>query len=254
MEPASGGKTSYRVAVFAAPDDLHDLAGIFERVLAMHPTDAMFHARAAPGFVCDRLTAETANRLADEIRQSGLQARAVDSESLPQLEHAPAIHHTRCLEAGWEILGLHGTTEQVIPWADLELISLGDIPQEATRRYQVADMSAVKSARRTAGGATNVPLSPGPEVWILCRNPDRGYRIDHKRMNYECLGARKTDSATTNIRLLLDDVIARAPHVYLTPATRVYAEHGSADECAFSDAAELRDATLLQWLIHRGGS
>lgn len=251
MDTPSDGRNSYRLAVFAAPDDLKELAAILGRVLGMHPTDAMVHARLAPGFLCDRLSAETANQLANEVRRSGIHALAVDGASLPPLDHAPVIHHARCLDEGLEILGLHGTREQLVPWPDLRLISLGDIPQEATRRYQMADMSAVTSARRSLPGSMLVPISPGPEVWLVCRHPDRGYRIDHKRMNYESLGLRKSDSATANIRLFLDDLISHAPQAYLAPATRSYVEHGSADARVFRDAAELRDATLLHWLVNQ---
>ena len=63
MESQSGGKRSFRVAVFAVPDDLDTLSEILSSVLVMHPTDAMKCARHAPGFVSERLTAETAQRL-----------------------------------------------------------------------------------------------------------------------------------------------------------------------------------------------
>jgi hypothetical protein len=236
MEPQTDARRSHLVAVFAAPDDRHTLSEILAEVLRMHPTDALIHARMVPGFVGSQLTAETAERLAGAIRAIGLNAEAVDSDALPNLEQVDGVHHVRCVEAGLEILELHGSLKQLIAWSEIELIGVGDVPQETSRHYPVSGMSVLTAARRSQPDARDMPLSPGPELWILCRNPDRGFRIDHKRMNYEYLGARKSDSATANFRLFLDDVIARiVPHAYLTPATRAYVEHGSANAYAFHD-------------------
>lgn len=254
MTASSGQQSSFRVAVFAAPDDLAALAEILEQVLKLHPTDAMNHARAAPGLLCDPLQRDVAERLAVEIGRIGLQAEAVAVADLPQLDHAAVVHHARCLEGGLEIVELHGQSEQIVPWSDLDLISLGDVPGEMGRHYATGEMATMSAARRTSSPSHDRLLTPGPEAWFICRNPLRAMRIDHKRMNYESLGPRKTDSATANFRLFLDDVIAAAPQVYLTPATRAYAEHGSVEDYTFANADELRRATLLHWLIHRRAS
>jgi hypothetical protein len=112
-------------------------------------------------------------------------------------------------------------------------------------------MAAISAARRTSPGPKDILMTPGPSAWFVCKNPDRELRIDHKRMNYEYLGKRKTFSATANFRLFLDDVIARARQAYLTPSTRDYLEHGSVSDYSFDSPEALKQDAILHILIRR---
>jgi hypothetical protein len=109
----------------------------------------------------------------------------------------------------------------------------------------------MSAARRTAPAPVDRPLPAGPEAWLIRREPSRGFRIDHKRMNYEYLGTRKTDSATANFHLLIDDIIAHCPEVYLPPATRAFLEHGPVTDYSFDSPEELKRYTVLHLLVHR---
>lgn len=242
----------HRVAVFAAPDDVHDLSRVLVAVLGMHPTDAAVHARYAPGVLPDRLPAGQAAELAGAIEGIGIRAEAIAAESIPEFEHAEVVHHVRCLDAGLEILEFHGAEECVVPWGEIELVSIGQVPLETSRHYVGAEgASVISAARRTAPGPVDRPLPAGPEAWIIRREPLRGFRIDHKRMNYEYLGTRKSDSATANFRLLIDDIIAQVPETYLPPATRAFLEHGPVTEYSFESQEALKRYTVLHLLVHR---
>lgn len=243
---------AYRVAVFAAPDDVHELSQILEDVLGMHATDAAIHARSAPGILPDHLAAERAAELASAINTIGIHAEAIPAGSIPEFQHVEAVHHVRCLDSGLEILELTGAEQCVVPWDDVDLISIGQVPLETSRHYTSAEgASVISSGRRTAPGPVDRPLPAGPEAWIIRREPLRGFRIDHKRMNYEYLGTRKTDSATANFRVLIDDVISRAPEAYLPPATRAFLEHGPVTNYSFNSPEALKRYTVLHLLIHR---
>ncbi|HTI49994.1 MAG TPA: hypothetical protein VL475_03545, partial [Planctomycetaceae bacterium] len=150
-----------------------------------------------------------------------------------------------------EIIELHDREAALVPWNDIDLVSVGQVPQDSARHYISGEGATVRSARRTGPSTMETPLSPGPEAWILCRNLVRWLRIDHKRMNYEYLGNRKTDSATANFRLFLDDIVARARQAYLTPSTRAFLEHGSVADYSFKTVEDLQRATELHLLIHR---
>jgi hypothetical protein len=240
-----------RVVVYAAPDDPADLGEVLTRVLGLHPTDALLHARYAPGLFPDLLTAETARRLAESISAMGVLAAVIPDTEVPDLDEGEIVHHLRCAAHGLEVLELHGRTEHVIPWTSVELISVGQVPLETTRHFASSDMNTVRSGRRTSPSTVETSLSPGPEAWIICANPSRALRIDHKRMNYEYLGERKSDSATANFRLFLEDLVARAGHAYRTPATRAFLQHGSVADYSFESAGELQRATVLHLLLHR---
>lgn len=251
MTSAAGSRPLYRVVVFAAPDDPGELSEVFESALGMHATDAIVHARSAPGVLSLSLPKEQADQIAAGIGAIGLGAEVVAEADLPDLVRPTVVHHAACLEDGLEIMELHGRESALIAWDDVDLLSIGQIPKESSRHYPANDVTTVKSGRRTGPSTLETPLSPGPEAWILCARPFRVYRIDHKRMNYEYLGARKIDSATANFRLFIDDIVARARRAYLTPATRAYVEHGSVADYSFQTADELQRDTILHLLVHR---
>ncbi len=251
MDAPAGESPKFRVVVYAAPDDLHELAGILSRALGTHATDALVRARTIPGALGDELPRETAERLAAEISQIGVRAEAVPAGEVPEFNNIMVVHHARCLEAGLDVLGLNAQEQMLVPWNDIELISVGQVPQETARHYVTGEMATISAARRTTPGPKDILMTPGPSAWLVCRNPDRQLRIDHKRMNYEYLGKRKTFSATANFRLFLDDVIAKARQAYLTPSTRDYLEHGSVTDYSFASPDALQHDAILHLLIRR---
>src|SRR6185369_9886305 len=216
-----------RVAVFAAPDEADDLSRVLSDVLGFHPTDAAIHARGMPGLLPDSLPRAKGERLAAAINGLGLHAECIPAEEIPELDHGQAVHHLRCLESGLEVVGTNGERETVVPWQDIDVICVGVVPQEAAKHYLTGEMATLSAARRTTHLALELSLPEGPELWIVCSRPFRVLRVDHKRMNYEYLGERKTDSATVNFPLFLADVLQRIPHVYLTPSTRAFLGHGA---------------------------
>jgi hypothetical protein len=251
MDTPAADNSKFRVVVYAAPDDTEELADVIAEVLKFHPTDALIRARTVPGPLIDELTRETAERLAGEISKIGVRAEAVPAADVPEFKNIVVVHHARCPETGLEVLGLNAEEQMLVPWSDIDLISVGQVPQETARHYVTGEMTAISAARRTSPGPKDMLLTPGPSAWFVCRNPDRELRIDHKRMNYEYLGKRKTFSATANFRLFLDDVIARARQAYLTPSTRDYLEHGSVSDYSFGSPEVLKQDAILHLLIRR---
>jgi hypothetical protein len=216
----------------------------------MHPTDAMIRAHAAPGILPDRLTQEEAAHWVAAIAELGLHAEAIPAVDVPEFSHADAVHHVRLLDEGLEIIEFHGQEEQVVPWAAIAVLSVGQVPQEVSRRY-VMQITTLTAARRTLPPPLDVPLPSGPELWVVCTDPLRAFRIDHKRLNYEFLGERKTDSATRNFRTFLEELARRAPQAYLTPATRVYLEHGALRHYQFDSPGELRRYTVFHVMLRQ---
>lgn len=250
-ENAADSANMFRVVVFARPDDPEELAEVLHRVLGLHSTDALIHARSAPGALPERLSSDRAEVLVAEVARIGLSAQALPAGEVPEFEHVVALHRATCGDAGLDVQGLHEEQHFVIPWGEIELIAIGQVPQETARHYATGEMSALSAARRTSKPPVDLPLPPGAAAWIVCRNPQRELRIDHKRMNYEYLGKRKTFSATANFRLFIDDVIARTPHAYLTPSTRDFLERGSVSNYSFETAEKLKHDAILHLIIRR---
>jgi hypothetical protein len=251
MESETSDDRLFHVVVFAAPDDPHDLADVLTDVLGIHPTDAMIHSRLVPGILPDRLSREQADRLAKAVNVLGLHAECVSAEEMPDFGHGEFVHHVQFPEAGLDIFGLRGGLDDCVPWDEIDLVCVGVVPQETTKHYLTNEMTTLSAARRTAPGPLEIPLSAGPELWFIRRNPYHAYRVDHKRMNYEYLGDRKTDSATVNFRIFLDDLLRNAPHTYVTPSTRAFLAHGAERLYYFESTDRLQRYTQFHYLAHQ---
>jgi type II secretory ATPase GspE/PulE/Tfp pilus assembly ATPase PilB-like protein len=239
--------STFRVVVFAAPDDPLVLRDLLVHRLNMHPTDAQVHARAVPGILPDRLTREAAEQFAAAVNEAGLHAEAVRQSDIPDFEHAEAVHHARCLEEGFEVIEVHGEEESIVPWSRIELVSVGQVPQEEDRHFISTD--EITASRRAAPTDCFVTQLAGPELWVVRRDPLKAYRVDHQRMNYEYLGAAMTSSATRNFRLFVEDLVRRIPSAYVTPATRTFLEHGPTRHYEFDSTDQLRGYTVFHLLI-----
>jgi hypothetical protein len=247
MDSTTSPEPIFRVAVFAAPEDLHDLGQVLTAVLGMQPIDALVVARHAPGILPDQVPPQKAAALVAAINQIGLHAEIVPAGYLPDFEHCETVHHVRNLDAVLQILGLQGEVEASVPWADIELISVGVVPLEVSKHDEAPRL--ISAARHTTHQPLNVSLPAGPELWIVHRDPLRVLRIDHRRMNYESLGESMTDSATANFRLFLDRLIQHATQAYITPSTRAFLEHGPERLYHFDTPAQLQRDTQFHLLI-----
>lgn len=248
--PESAG--DYRVAVFATPWDLDELSELFERHLHLHPTDARIHAHAVPGLLPDRLTREAAETLASAIGSLGLGCHVFHQKEVPDLDDAETVHHARCTDAGLEIFDIKGESERVVPWSDVELLSIGDVPNDPQRIYQAPEMRSLLAAPTPPVSTHVIPTGTGPEAWISTRGGRQLFRIEHEHMNYEALGEQKTLSSARNFRTFITDLAGRIPQAYLPPATRAFLEHGLVRHFLFHSREEFGRYTQFHILLcHR---
>ena len=251
MNANAGEPAEHRVVVFAAPEEPDELAEVLHTVLGLHLTDAMVRARNVPGLLPDALTAGQAAQLAAAIQGLGLSAEAKAAAELPDLREGQAAHHCKCTPNGLEVLGLTGGVQVVVPWNRIDLVCAGVVPQEGTRHYPTGEMAVLSAARRTPRSRLDIPATSGPELWIVSREPDHIWRIDHKRMNYEYLGDRKTESATVNFHTFLQDLVQFVPGAYLPPSTRALLANGPERLTHFASSEDLGRYAQFHLLIHR---
>lgn len=249
MLTTNSTELSTRLAVFSKPDDLHELAGVLAEELGLHPTDAMHEAHSVPSVLTPRLTSANADRIASAIELMGLRTEAISMDELRAFEDLRAAHHVACRLTGLEILDLVGLPTELIPWDDIEVLSVGEVPAEASHHPVTEKFTVISTARPLHDSVSNVP-SHTPELWIICRQPERVYRLDAGKLNFESLGERKTNSKQVNLRLLLQDIVRHAPHAHLTPATHDFLEHSKLTP--FTSPEQLQNVTQLHLLIaHR---
>lgn len=242
---------SYRLAVFSRCDDRSEMAETLADALGLNRIDARVHASRLPGVLSVKLSCERANAAAAAVRKLGIAAAAVAQSDVLNLDHPIVIHHTACLDEGLEVLGLRGGRSAFVPWSDLEFISVGHVPLETAHHYISESMVVVHSAPHSVVEEAEGLVLSGPVCWLIARNPQRIFFINHLRMNYDYLGKRKAGSASVNFGEFLKDVVRFAENAFLTPSTRAVMNHGSATDYSFSDPERLEQTTLLQYLLHR---
>ncbi len=249
MLPTETTEFTARVAVFSKPDDVHELADVLKDELGLHPTDAMHEAHLVPCVLTPRLTSANADRIATAIEQLGLRAESFPSDELQAFDDLHIVHHIACRMNGLEILDLIGLPTELIPWDDVMVMSVGETPSESAHQQLNGEFTMLSSARPVHGVVTEVPAHT-IELWIVCQNPERTYRLDGSKLNFESLGERKTNSTRINMRLLLQELVRRTPHAHLTPAARQFLDQ---DQLArFRSPEQLQSVTQLHLLMaHR---
>lgn len=242
----------YRIAVFTIPEDRSELAELLVEHLSLLPTDGAIQARNLPGVITGEFPGDTAERAVRALAAAGLQAQAVPADAVPHLHPFEVPHHLRWPAEALEICGLSGEVESRIPWGHVDLISVGQVPLDSSRHHTDRQTTVVAAGRHhVPEGDSNARLSPGPEAWIVCSQPDRVLKLDHKKLNYEHLGVNKSESATANFRHFLVELVERASTAYLTPATVAFLAGDLAQRFSFPGSTDLERATLVHLLIRR---
>ena len=239
------------MAVYSKPDSAQELNSVFQRELKLHPTDALIWARHVPGILSSAFSADQARALVTAIHQIGVRSSAIPATDIPDLHHAAHVHHARCTDSGLQIVTINSEQEFVVPWSAIELICLGEVPVETNRHYSTGIWSGVSAGHHYQSSGVTVPGTPSLEAWIVCRQPHPVLCIDHGRMNYEYLGARRVDSATCNFQQFITDLTDKATSARLTESTVCYLRHIDPEKYRYSTRDDLLRHATLQTLMNR---
>ncbi len=198
-----------RVAVFSKPDDVHELADVLTEELGWHPTDAMHEAHSVPCVLTPRLTSANAERIAAVIEQLGLRSEPIPSEELQAFNDLRTAHHVACRLSGLELFDQLGLPAELIPWDDLEVLSVGETPADFAHHRQSTVISLVRhiedaftDAQRTRSNcgssadtqSGSIGLTPAKS--ISSRSPS----TRQTRCTSICIGCCKTSSDTRRTR------------------------------------------------------
>lgn len=245
------GADTYRVVIFAKPDDPEELVELLMQTLDQNRVDARIQTRQVPGLLPEQLEQWQAMALVEVLFEHGISAASFVSSEVPSLAHPNVIRHAACREDGLEIFGLDGRVVDRVRWSDLELLSIGEVPQDAPHHTTTPKMLVVSSAGMLEDTAVPTSVYHSPELWLVAARPERVMRIDARQMNYEYLGERKTSSAAVNFRCFVDDIAAHAARTWFTPSAHAWLKHESQFQFQFADSDGLRHATLTSLLMHR---
>jgi hypothetical protein len=249
--PGGPPKGNYRVVVFGDPEDVTVIKEILTESAGLHADDAATAAHMAPGILPGRFSREIAEAVAAQIGHRGVNAVSLRAAEIPKLDHAEIVHHARCQADGLAVLSVRAELERLVPWSDVSLLSMGCVPTETVPRLSAEAAVIVHAAPNPHRASVGAVPHHGMELWLACERPWTVYRIVHNQMNYEYLDERKTDSATRNFTLFVEDLSQHAPQAYLTPATRAFLRRDHQRQFEFQSPGDLRDGTILHVLLMR---
>lgn len=249
-ESSATGAADHRLAVFSHIDP-HDMASLLHEVIGILPLDGVLAAKETPGLIARPMTRSQADELVRRLHDQGISSYAIPAKSLPSLANATVLHHARFSDSSLTVLDLYGEVEEVIPWAAIGVIAIGQFPAESSlhavdeTRPSVLSAAPLPTAWTTDAGHRNAL-----ELWLLARMSDRLYYLRHDRFNYESLGEEMSDSATLNFDHFARRIIPFALHATQTPSTHAYLSK-SLVGYSFPDQAALERQAVLNWVMRR---
>jgi len=240
----------YRILVLSVPEDPAEFTPILIEHLNLNKVDARILQRNLPGLIPTPLPKERVDAFCKKLHDLEGYAVSLLADEIPSLDRPIELHHAGCSDDGLAMYDLDGNISETIPPDDLELLSLGALPTEQSRR-EVDFEPPLHTSTGPKGSNLDLPAMMGAEAYLIAENPYRVYHINHNEMNYEYLKDRKSTSATANFRQFADDLIAMSEGLYLTPASRAFTNHGLLSQYQFSTPEAFRRMTLFHLLICR---
>jgi len=243
----------HQLVVFAcSPNERDSLADVLVDHLGLTRPDAAIQARLAPGVVRGEFPPEQAGAAAAAIQRLGLQARSLPSQDVPVLHPHERVHHLRWPEEGLQVVDRLGMNADTIPWEQVDALSVGLVPLDSVMHAAPRSKSVVSTGRQhLSDGESTAAVTPQLTLLLVCRDPFRVLFLESPHLNYEFLGDRRTMASAENFHLLVEDLLARAPHVYRTPATQAWLRGDPFSAYHFDSITALERATQLHLLIHR---
>jgi len=256
---------SYRLVVFAAPEDPGAVRDLLCAVTGIHSTDAMLWVNRIPGVWPQPLAQGEARELLDGLYDLGVPAEARRLDLMPGLAPPRNIRDAACLPEGLRVKGLRGEPTHWLPWDRIELISAGRIRADDEFRGVVPPgwLTSVANGLRTAlrrpvatprrARAQRTVRDPVGEVIIVRSDPRIALRAVENQMSYAYLADRLQPSAAANFPRFVADLCAAAAGAYVTPPTLALIQGADAEGCEFPSSQALLDYSThrLLWSWYR---
>ncbi len=239
----------FRLALLEAPPDRNAAFLVLQEALGLNPIDAKTRLRHVPGVFPEAFDRSRAEHAAEELRSLEGKAAAVPSTAVPLLRGARTVHHVRCLDDGFAIVSVAGEVEQVIPWSNLRLLSVAEVPVPPTSFTGVLPDGVFRHVRGIAQTKTVETAEERLEAWLLCEPPFQAYRIDSALMNYEYLGDDRTTFAAHNFREVIRDLQRHAPNLALTATAQSYVDGTDMIQFRLDSPDAHRDLLLTHWAL-----
>lgn len=250
-EPSDAVASDFRIVVFSVPDDPGPLAQALVTLPHMDMATARLQTHLLPGIIPHSCNQNTAVGVAEEIERCGGKATVVPAGDVPDLTHARPTHHVRPTDRTLEAIDTSDRL-QSCPWSAISVISVGILPSSAPPGFHSPSALSAGSSHRSWNSGVRIASKRRPEAYVVLSDGQPALNMASDEMNYEYLGERLGTSSSANFKLLIQDVISRAPAAWVTPSTLAFLEHTPVPRSDFRSHEEFRRYTEFQALLsHR---
>ncbi len=240
---------TFSVFISELPDDHEPIVDLLIRDFEYHRTDARIRLRHLPGILPDNFSYEKATQLAAELENADCHAGVVDTNNIPDLKHAPLLHHVRCEPQGFTILDISGNVLEALPWSSFTFLTVGAVPTTSVERGAHSQATPPASAAREPAKAPLRSDHDTMALWLATDSPERYLRVVEHEMNYEYLGDRKSTSSSENFKHLIQDILNFAPQIASTLSVKQYLDGRPQRRFHYDSLEALRDATVGQLVV-----
>src|SRR5262245_16209275 len=188
-------KRSFRLVVYAHHLDPHIFREILADHLDLNRADAMRLVAHAPGILPLSMSRRRAGRLGRLLASVGVHVGVWPEDRLPDLRDPCVVHKVACRPLGLETFGPRGEPLHWVPWAQLELINIGEFPGGIKElslsgptwmSASVGTMRAlVLGYRRSGLHVRKLVAQSQLELWLVRGRPTQLIRIPQDQVSYE---------------------------------------------------------------------
>ena len=202
--------------------------------------------REQPWILLQDAPADALDAVFEVLVSENVAAKAVPEIHMPALPPATRVKYGEPLAAGLFLQRAAHPAPPTLPWSQLRIVSAGQVTlkPEETLGPEMFRTTPGSASMRGRGKEENHLL-----VDLICKTEEPlRLRIDAGDFNYDYLGDRMLSSSRENLRLLLEDICARAPDVHLTSRTERLLEGQPAPEFRFRslEAFDAHNRWVLQ--------
>jgi hypothetical protein len=244
--------------------DVYSVGVALQEIKRVPMADATRLARHAYGIVDEHVPEALAIVIQERLQSLGIPVFLVPSSEVMEYPKPIHVHQAVCLEEGLRVEVAPQISEGV-PWTQVVMVSAGRMEMEETVRPSAgfgapsvmpAEVAGMIFLGTPVSSGTLEPVRPKRKVRriekflfrILFSDPFRSVQVDKEEFNFSGLGKKIQMDTISNMRLTLQEIMDKAPHVLLDQNAAAFMEGDMRSVVDFPTPADFEE--YHRWLFH----
>jgi hypothetical protein len=246
--------------------DLEKTAHILAKADNLVYADATRAVRTCTGVLAKNLPYDEAQRIADELSANGVGCFILAMNEFYTPPDARSLTNLDLSPTAFGAIDIYGRV-QPVPWDLIVLLSLGRLGEQRRERYTFGEHAAGDAALAVgvavgfgvAGAVRRAAQEPQKTevredakyvLDLFARQPNEGHwRIEHNGMGYACLGARVTQLAEDNFRMVVEDIVRYATQCFGNRGLNAFLEGAPPRTYTYEGIKQFDEENL--WLLQK---